>query len=165
LLKDRNIPINIHSDLGNDSEPTKFLHLIEYALKLYPDNKIVWAHMGLSEELLRMAPAEHIRIMKSLLDKSPNLMLDISYRALEDHYFRKHRDLYVAFLNEYSDRILPGTDFLASRKKNFEVYKNEFAVNSEINKYLSNAAFRNIALGGNYFRLLDLNYRAPQICD
>jgi hypothetical protein len=165
LLKDRNIPINIHSDLGNDAEPIKFLYLMEYVLQLYPDNKIVWAHMGLSKELLAIAPEEHIRIMKSMLNKNSNLMLDISWRILEDNYFSKHRELYVAFLNEYSERILPGTDFVASRNKNFEVYKSELAANSEINKYLNNEAFRNIALGENYFHFLGLNYQAPQICD
>lgn len=165
LLKDRNIPINIHSDLGNDAEPTKFLHLMQYVLKLYPNNKIIWAHMGLSKELLTIAPAKHIQIMKSMLNKNPNLMLDISWRILEDTYLSKYRDLYVAFLNEYSDRILSGTDFVASRNKNFEVYRSELVANSEINNYLNNAAFRNIALGENYFRLLGLDYRAPQICD
>ncbi|MFK5970918.1 MAG: amidohydrolase family protein [Candidatus Marithrix sp.] len=165
LLKDRNIPINIHSDLGNTAEPTKYLPLMEYVLELYPDNKIIWAHMGLSKELPEMDPTKHIQIMKSLLDKSPNLMLDISWRVLEDNYFSKYRELYAAFLNNYSDRILPGTDFVASRQKDFETYKNELTVNSEIHKHLNNEAFRNIVLGNNYFRLLGLNYNAPQICN
>ncbi|MGH8651913.1 MAG: amidohydrolase family protein [Gammaproteobacteria bacterium] len=166
LLKERNIPINIHSDLGNDAAPKTFLPLMEYVLELYPDNKIVWAHMGLSKELTTMIAAEHIRIMKSFLDKNPNLMLDISWRVLYDNYFSKPeaRDLYVAFLNKYSDRILPGTDFVAARSKQFAVYQEELEVNSRINRYLNDEAFRNIALGGNYFRILGLNYQAPQIC-
>ncbi len=167
LLKDRDIPINIHSDLGNDAEQTKYLYLMEYVLELYPDNKIVWAHMGLSKELTTMDAAEHIQILKSLLDKNENLMLDITWRVLEDNYFSKpeFRNLYLEFLNEYSDRILPGTDFVASRSKDFQVYKSELEVNSRINKYLNNEAFRNIALGNNYFRLMKLNYKAPEICN
>ena len=41
ILKQRNIPIAIHSDLGSDSNPIKYLYLMEEVLKLYPDNKIV----------------------------------------------------------------------------------------------------------------------------
>lgn len=164
ILKERNIPITIHSDLGDGSEPTKFLHLMEYVLTLYPENKIIWAHAGLSKELKSIDGALHVQIMKSFLDKHPNLMLDISWRILEDNHFSKNRDLYIAFLNEYSHRILPGTDFVASGKKTFEVYKKELLVTSEINKHLNDKAFRNIALGNNYFRLMGLNYQAPPIC-
>ena len=166
LLKERNVPINIHADLGNDAAPKKFLPLIAYVLELYPDNKIVWAHMGLSKELTTMKATEHIQIMQSFLDKYQNLMLDISWRVLYDNYFSKPeaRDLYVTFLNKYSDRILPGTDFVAARKKQFEAYQEELDVTSRINQYLDDTAFRNIALGGNYFRILGLPYQAPQIC-
>ena len=64
----------------------------------------------------------------------------------------------------FSDRILPGTDFLASRDKNLAVYREELEVTGRIHRHLNDEAFRNIALGGNYFRLLDLEYRAPSIC-
>ena len=111
-----------------------------------------------------MDGALHIQIMKSFLDKHPNLMLDISWRILEDNHFSKNRELYISFLNKYSHRILPGTDFVASRKKTFKIYKKELLVTSEINKHLSDKAFRNIALGNNYFRLMGLNYQAPPIC-
>lgn len=164
ILREKDIPITIHSDLGDGTKPTKFLHLMEYVLKLYPENKIIWAHMGLSKELKAMDAKEHIQIMSSFLDRHLNLMLDISWRILEDNHFSKKRDLYVSFLNKYSHRILPGTDFVASRKKTFKIYKNELKITSKINKYLNDEAFRNIALGNNYFRLLGLNYKAPQIC-
>lgn len=166
ILRERKIPINIHADLGNDNEPTKFLPLFEYALKLYPDNKIVWAHMGLSKELSKMPAAQHVQIVQSLLDKYPNLMLDISWRVLYDNYFSKPeaRKLYVDMLNRYSERILPGTDFVASRAKQFEVYREELQVTSDIHKDLNDTAFRNIALGQSYFTLLGMPYQAPQIC-
>lgn len=166
LLRERNVPINIHADLGNDAEPKKYLPLMAYVLELYPNNKIVWAHMGLSKELSTMKAAEHIQIMRSFLDKYPNLMLDISWRVLYDNYFSRPeaRDRYVAFLNQYSERILPGTDFVAARNKQFEVYQEELDVTSRINQYLDDTAFRNIALGGNYFRMLGLHYQAPPIC-
>ena len=165
-LRARNIPLAIHADLGNDEDPTRYLPLIKEVLRLYPGNKIVWMHMGLSRELADMNVSQHIRIMESLLDHYPNLMLDISWRVIDDHYFSspEARALYVPFLNEYSERILPGTDFLASRDKSFEVYRTELQVTSRIIRYLDNNAFRNIALGQNYFRLLGLDYMAPQVC-
>ena len=167
VLRERDMPLAIHADLGNDEDPTLYLPLMEAVLRLYPDNDIVWVHMGLSRELTRMAPVEHIAIMTSMLDRHPRLMLDISWRVLDDAYFSdpEARAAYVPFLNRYSERVLPGTDFLASRDKSFEVYRTELEVTSRILRYLDDTAFRNIALGQNYFRLLGLDYTAPRVCE
>ncbi|MEE9356753.1 MAG: amidohydrolase family protein [Methylococcaceae bacterium] len=166
LLRKRGIPLAIHSDLGNDNHPTQYQYLMEEALRLYPENKIVWMHMGLSNELTTIDPDQHIRIMKRFLDDNKNLMLDIAWRIIYDHYFSnpKIRSKYVAFFNQYSDRILSGTDFVAKHTKTYNDYEEELDINSRINQYLSDKAFRNIALGQNYFRLLKLDYRAPRIC-
>lgn len=166
ILQERGTPITIHSDLGNDAHPTEYQHLMEEVLQLYPKNKVVWAHMGLSKELDNMKPEEHIGIMKQFLDAHPNLTLDISWRVLEDLYFSKPgvRSQYVAFFNSYPTRIIPGTDFVASRDKDYSVYKEELEVTSRINKDLGDEAFRDIALGENYFQLLGLKDKAPQVC-
>ena len=166
VLRERDIPIAIHSDLGSDEEPTRYLPLMQEVLDRYPDNKIVWMHMGLSLELKTLPAAEHIELLASMLDRSPNLLLDLAWRIIDDNYFSKaeNQPLYVAFLNEYSERILPGTDFLASSNKDFDVYKGELEVTSRINGFLDDEAFRNIALGENYFRLLGLDYEAPPVC-
>ena len=165
-LRERDIPLALHLDLGSDEEPLKYLPLMEEVLSLYPDNKIVWVHMGLSLQLKDIPAREHIRVVESLLDRYPNLMLDIAWRVIDDHYFSKEDQLpdYVAFLNEYSERVLPGTDFLASGNKDFAVYKEELEVTSRINHHLGDEAFRNIALGQNHFRLLKLDYEAPPVC-
>ena len=135
-------------------------------LRLYPENAIVWVHMGLSRELTAMDAAWHVELMMSMLERYSNLMLDLSWRVIDDAYFATPEDraVYVPFLNAYSDRILPGTDFLASRDKALDVYRRELEVTSRINRHLSDAAFRNIALGENYFRLLALEYEAPLVC-
>ena len=166
VLRERNIPLAIHADLGNDQEPTRYLPLIQEVLRLYPGNKIVWVHMGLSKELVNMDPGHHIQVMETLLDRYPNLMVDLSWRVVDDHYFSKaeKRAAYVSFLNRNSERVLPGTDFLASADKDFDVYRTELQITSRIFRYLNDEAFRNIALGQNYFRLLGLEYVAPQIC-
>ena len=165
-LRDRSIPLAIHADLGHDKEPTRYLPLMEDVLRLYPDNTIVWVHMGLSRELVEIDAAQHVRIVKSLLDRYPKLLVDIAWRVIDDAYFSDpdNRALYVSFLNEYSERILPGTDFLASRDKDIDVYRTELQVTSRILRDLDDTAFWNIALGQNYFRLLDLDYTAPPVC-
>ena len=167
VLRERNMPLSIHADLGNNDEPTRYLALMEEALRLYPDNRIVWMHMGLSRELTEMDPARHVAVMKSVLDRYPHLMLDISWRVIDDAYFSdpETRAVYIPFLNEYSERILPGTDFLASRDKDLEVYRTELNVTGRILRHLDDTAFRNIALGQNYFRLLGLDYVAPTVCE
>ena len=166
VLRERGIPIAIHSDLGSEEEPTRYLAWMQEVLNLYPDNRIVWMHMGLSRELTTFPAADHIALMSSMLDRHPNLMLDITWRVIDDSYFSRedYQPLYLDFLNDYSDRILPGTDFLASSDKDFEVYSTELEVNSRILAFLDAEAFRNIALGENYFRLLGLDYEAPPVC-
>ncbi|MDE0411211.1 MAG: amidohydrolase family protein [Gammaproteobacteria bacterium] len=165
-LRKRDMPIAIHSDLGSNEEPTRYLPWIEEALRLYPDNKIIWMHLGLSRELTTIEADRHIAILQSLLDRYPKLMLDIAWRVIDDHYFSDPglRAQYIPFLNAYSDRILPGSDFVASSNKSFEVYRAELEVTSRIIRHLDDDAFRNIALGENYFRLLDLDESAPEIC-
>ncbi len=165
-LRQRDIPLAIHADLGNDQDPVRYLPVLKEVLQLYPDNKIVWMHMGLSKELANMDVREHIQIIQPLLDRYPNLMIDIAWRMLEDNYFSRpeRRRYYIPFLNAYSDRVLPGTDFVAAAGKDYQVYETELQATSRINRHLNDAAFRNIALGQNYFRLLGLDYEAPPIC-
>ena len=165
-LRKRDIPLAMHADLGNDEDPTRYLPVMKEVLRLYSDNKIVWVHMGLSGELVHMNAAQHIQTMTALLDHYPKLMLDISWRVIDDSYFSSpdKRALYVQFLNDYSERILPGTDFLASRDKDIDVYRTELYITSRILRDLNDTAFRNIALGQNYFRLLGLDYTAPPVC-
>lgn len=166
ILRERDIPIAIHSDLGSNDDPTKYLYLMEEVLRRYPDNKIIWVHMGLSKELTSIPAEEHIAIMSNLLDSYPNLSLDITWRVIADNYFQTPEQIatYTAFFNTYYDRILTGTDFVASFNKSFEVYAEEVKVNSSILSELDDRAFRYIALGQAYFDLTGLPYRAPPIC-
>lgn len=163
ILRERNIPVTLHSDLGNDANPTQYLHLMQHILATYPDNKIVWAHMGLSKELTTMDPVTHVALMKSMLDKYPGLILDISWDVLYNAY-HQWGDIFIPFFNEYSNRILPGSDFVAAASKPHDQYGKELEVTSRALRVLNDKAFRNIALGENYFRLLGLDYHAPPIC-
>ena len=78
ILKQRGIPINIHADLGSDAEPTKFLLLMEYALSSYSDNKIIWAHMGLSKELTKMQPGQWTKLQELLTSGKVSTLLNIT---------------------------------------------------------------------------------------
>ena len=163
IFRERGVPVTIHSDLGNDAEPTKFLHLMDHALETYPANKIVWAHMGLSKELTTMDAREHVRLMSERLDQYPHLYLDISWDVIYNAYHR-WGEIFIPFFNQYSTRILPGSDFVAAASKTWENYAHELEVTSRALRVLDDEAFRNIALGQNYFELMELPYEAPQLC-
>jgi hypothetical protein len=122
--------------------------------------------MGLSKELTAIPVADHIALMSKYLDEKPNLMLDITWRVIPDNYFQTTEDVaaYTEFFNTYYNRILTGTDFVASFNKSFKVYAEEVEVNSSILADLDDRAFRHITLGQAYFELLKLPYRAPEIC-
>jgi hypothetical protein len=163
IFQERGIPVTLHSDLGSDADPTKYLYLMKHILEKYPNNKIVWAHMGLSKELAKMPAEQHIAIMKQALDSDPNLMLDISWDVLYNNY-NKYGTQFVAFFNAYPDRILNGSDFVAAANKTIINYAKELEITSRVNRVLNDTAFQKIALGDNYFRLLNLDYKAPPIC-
>ncbi len=165
-LQRRNIPIAIHSDLGNDKEPLKYLPLMERVLSLYPNNKIVWMHLGLSKELKVLDARQHVTLLESLLRRYPNLSFDISWRVLDDQVFSDpaKRDLYVALINRWPRRFIPGTDFVAAAGKGEGVYREELAVTSAILGKVNDEAFRRIALGQNFFELAGLEAVAPPIC-
>lgn len=165
-LREAGMPIAIHGDLGSDDDQTKYLHLMDEVLKLYPDNKIIWVHMGLSKELTTIPAETHIELMSERLDAYPNLMLDITWRVIADNYFQtpENQAAYTAFFNKYYNRILTGTDFVASFNKTFEVYAEEVEVNSTLLNGLDDRAFRYITLGQAYFDLINLPYQAPEIC-
>jgi hypothetical protein len=164
ILRERGIPVTLHSDLGNDDNPTEHLYLMDHVLASYPDNKIVWAHMGLSKELSTMNPTQHVAIMSERLDRYPNLMLDISWDVLYNSY-HEWGSVFIPFFNKYYNRILPGSDFVAASNKDFGKYAHELEVTSRALRVLDDRAFRHIALGENYFRFLGLDYNAPQVCE
>ena len=163
VFRERGIPVTLHSDLGSNANPTKFLHLMDHVLERYPQNKIVWAHMGLSKELTTISPEQHVRLMGERLDAYPNLYLDISWDVIYNAYHR-WGEIFIPFFEAYSTRILPGSDFVAADYKTWEDYAHELEVTSRALRVLGDEAFRNIALGQNYFELMDLPYEAPPLC-
>lgn len=170
ILRDREMPLGIHLDLGNATDPTQNLHLLNEVLLLYPENKIVWMHLGLSGEEIRPSANEHIQILSSLLDEHPNLSIDLSaaYYAGESYFNTpEKRAAYVQFLNSYPTRFLSGSDFVASEVKTVEDYRSESLLSFDLFPEIGDIAFRSIALGQNFFDIapgLGDKYEAPQIC-
>ncbi|CAE7355147.1 DSK1 [Symbiodinium sp. CCMP2592] len=178
-LQRQDIPMALHSDLGNQSSGLMFLNLMDEILKLYPKNKIVWVHMaGLSKQLdpklaliqlPLLAPLtiqHHVQLIEDRLDKHPNLFIDLSWDVLYDEIYDNASEerRYVDLLNAYPTRFLSGTDHVAAASKPEAAYRDELAKTSVIYRELTDEAFRNIALGGTYFRLAHLPYRPPPIC-
>jgi predicted TIM-barrel fold metal-dependent hydrolase len=165
-LEKKHMPLSIHSDLGNNNEPYKYLPLILKVLELYPKNKIVWMHLGLSKELTNIDSKEHTELLDKLLEEHPNLYFDISWSVLykQKFYDEKERIYYVNLINKWPKRFLPGTDYIAGINNTYSNYKYDLKETSNILKYVNDEAFRRIALGQNYFELLRVPFHAPEVC-
>ena len=165
-LQKKHYPLSIHCDLGNDNEPFKYLPLMKEVLRLYPNNIIVWMHIGLSKELKNISHEIHIDLINKLLLKNPNLYFDISWSILHKHKFKhsEKRNHYVNLLNKWPKRFLPGTDFISTIKNGEKNYKTDLEITSNILKDVNDETFRRIALGQNFFDLSNSKYFAPQIC-
>jgi len=176
-LRKQDIPIALHCDLGNDSYPTEYLPLMDEALRLYPDNKIIWMHMsGLSKQLDPQLPAalwqdplyipQHIKIITDRFDKYPKLSVDLSWDVLYSELYNEpaEKKFYVDMVNKYPTRFISGSDFVAAGYKTEEEWRGEVNRTSDIYNHLTDEAFRLVALGENYFKLAGLDYTAPKIC-
>ena len=120
--------------------------------------------MGLSKEQNKVPTKNHIALMQSLLREYPNLYLDISWRILDENFFSRDRIGYVGLINKFPKRFINGTNFIAQGNFGFEEYYDELQAVSEIHRYISDEAFRHIALGQTYFGLLGKDISVPLIC-
>lgn len=109
---------------------------------------------------------QHVALLDRMLRNHPNLSLDLSWRVHDDQVFSDpaKRRQYVALINRWPDRFMPGTDFVAAINKTEFVYRQELAITSRILADLNDQAFRRIALGQNFFELAGLEAVAPQVC-
>lgn len=165
-LQQHDIPLALHADIGNNIDPQVYLPIFDKVLTSFPANKIVWLHMGISPEQTKLSAEQHLKILQTRLDQSPNLYIDISWKILNKQYNKStnSKQQYVDFFNRNYHKILTGSDFVATDKKKLIDYKNSVRNNSDILKFIDNRAFKYIVLGQNYFDLLQLNYQAPPIC-
>lgn len=173
VITKRNLPLLIHCDIGNDIEPTKYLPLLHTFLKTYNNTTIIWAHMGICREQTFKNVSTHINIVKDVLDKYPNVYIDLAWTIIMDQYFKfgyedpniHNIQQYIDFINSYSHRILSGSDFVGRDINTYYDYKKTVEKTSFLFKYIDNKAFRNIVLGHNYIQLFQLThlYETPQV--
>lgn len=166
-LRIKKIPLSIHADLGNNSMPFKYLPLMQSVLKMYPKNIIIWMHLGLSKQLTNIDYAKHVHVLNDLLQKYPLLYFDISWSVLYEQVFHDpvKREYYVALLNKWPKRFLPGTDVIAGKNITSKAYQHEVHITSNILHYVNDEAYRRIALGQNFLDLLQTKkYEAPEVC-
>jgi hypothetical protein len=166
ILAERNMPLALHSDMGNGEDDYAYVPLMEAVLEQYPNNTVVWMHLGTSREQMDLDPEEHVALMTRMMETYPNLWFDISWNVLYEGYFRspERRGPYVEFLNQYASRILTGTDIVASAYTGYNEYLRALEQNSFINQYLNKRAFRYIGLGQSYFDLVGADAVAPPVC-
>ena len=132
----QDIPLALHSDLGNEKKGLEFLPLMDEVLKTYPNNKIIWVHMaGLSKQLnpqlaaasLLQIPVtieHHVSMIEERLKKYPKLSIDLSWDILYDELYstKDEERPYVKLINKYPTRFLSGSDHLASADKTEDKY-------------------------------------------
>ena len=127
-LRKQDIPMAIHSDLGDEVDGTKFLPLMDKVLSTYPNNKIIWVHMaGISKQLdpklsLLQRPVfiqQHVKLIKERLEKYPNLYIDLSWDVLYDSIYHDSDEEkpYIELINEHPTRFLSGSDHVAAVTK------------------------------------------------
>jgi hypothetical protein len=163
LLRERNIPLTLHSDLGNDAQPDA-IHFPDGARaeglprqrdRLGAHGSVEGTHengrepaRGHDEEAARPVPQPDARYLLG--------------RALQR--LPADGEVFIEFFNAYPTRILPGSDFVAAGTKDYSKYENELEITSRVLRLLTDEAFRNIALGENFFRFTGIDYTAQQLC-
>ena len=117
LAAEEKLPVLIHHNITAQSEERiLYLNELEEALEHNRSCNIIWAHIGISRrvEVQRLAA-----VASDLLDRHPNLYVDISW-LVYDYYFLDRfpnnymdgdsLDDWAAFMEKYRDRVLVGTD-------------------------------------------------------
>ena len=150
------MPITIHSDFHKE-----YTFDLQGYLYRRPDVNFVWAHMGMSREGMDIPTETHLLNVESMLKEHPNLYIDLSWSVLAD-YMNKDREKYVNLINNYSDRFIYGSDFVAAQHKNLYDYKKELEVTSDILQDVSEEAWENIGLGKNLRKILGDSYGQQQ---
>eukprot|EP00438_Fugacium_kawagutii_P033314 Skav219643 [mRNA] locus=scaffold628:310957:311973:- [translate_table: standard] len=142
------LPLALHHDVGNDQNGFEFLPLMDKVLETYPQNTIIWVHLGgISKELnphlasssllqtdqkLKAPPVTieaHVAMIEERLNKYPKLIIDLSWDILYDEIYKveAQKKLYVDLINKYPNRFISGSDHLASQDKTEDMYRAELS--------------------------------------
>jgi hypothetical protein len=111
LAADRRLPVLVHQNSTSVSIHDDYEHLdeLEEVLRRFPQTTFVWAHCGISRRVFHKNYHEMISI---LLDKYPNLEVDISWVVYDDVVCnmltpKKH---WMETIERHADRFTLGSD-------------------------------------------------------
>ena len=109
LCADRGFPVLLHQNSTSVSihDEYEHLHEIEEILARFPKTVFVWAHCGVSR---RVSHKNYHEMVATLLDRYPNLNVDISWVVYDDVMTlslepKKH---WLATIHAHADRFCPG---------------------------------------------------------
>jgi predicted TIM-barrel fold metal-dependent hydrolase len=91
----------VHAGTAPRSSPRVGLERLTRALERHPGLKVILPHMG----------AYEVGRAFELLDQYPDLYLDTTMTFVDTDLFDTHPDVEVSLIEEFSDRILFGSDF------------------------------------------------------
>jgi len=125
FCKEKHLPVLIHHNCTNiavSQDPNvefRYIKEMSDCLERNPDLTVVWAHCGVSR---RVGSAKLIGQVDAMLDKFPNLHVDISWVVLEDEIMdptdcTKPKSEWVQLIEKFSDRVLVGSDVVAAYEK------------------------------------------------
>ena len=87
VLRERGIPLAIHSDLGNDADPTRYLPWIEGGSPpLSRQQDYLDASRAVARAFGHRPGYAYLAFWNSLFDRYPNMMADISWRVIRRQF-------------------------------------------------------------------------------
>ncbi|HUT34373.1 MAG TPA: amidohydrolase family protein [Planctomycetota bacterium] len=107
------LPVLIHHNISSawKREPI-YLKELENALKENPRTTFIWAHAGISR---RVDVPTLLPDLRRVLSAHPNLSIDISWVVYPDYIAKDKESMgrWVAFIEEFPDRVMIGSDKVA----------------------------------------------------
>lgn len=110
------LPVMLHSNITSKRERNPlYLEELEDALTDHPQTRFIWAHAGTSMELHRHQEKLEflLEVVGNLLDKYPNLYIDLSWTMLEPYLLDskgKPDADWVALVERHPRRFMLGSD-------------------------------------------------------
>lgn len=114
LCASKNLPILLHQNATSEWEhetDKQFIHELTEVLDNFPDTKIIWAHCGASR---RTNLTHYTGILKDLLEKYPQMSMDISWVVYDDVICENEepKPRWIELFERYPDRFYIGSDLL-----------------------------------------------------
>ncbi|WP_199911674.1 amidohydrolase family protein [Dongshaea marina] len=114
------LPVIVHSNITSERERSPlYLGEIENALKGNPKTRIIWAHAGASNTLLRRQSLDFVLPeLRQLLERYPNLYVlgSWSLRDLMIPEEGKADPQWIQLIKDYPDRFMLGSDLVGTFK-------------------------------------------------